>query len=177
MKKYLNPARAARCELLATTMLATFAMSSVVLSSRAFAQTAESGGTVALPTVEVEANKEGEGPGSSQGGAGLGGRFTGYTVDLNTPAVAGKDNTPILQTPTNNQVVPREVMDDQQISVQDAIVGYVSSVQPPRPRPTAIIFTTGSTSGGSTTPTSSGMTRGFGRSPISKPPICNRSRF
>jgi hypothetical protein len=73
--------------------------------------------------------------------------------------VAGKDNTPILQTPTNIQVVPREVMDDQQdISVWDAIVGYVSSVQPPSTTADSNNFTTGSTSGGSTTPTSSGTT-------------------
>jgi iron complex outermembrane receptor protein len=86
-----------------------------------------------LPVVEVEGNHRGagEGPGSSQEGAGLGGRFTGYTVDFNTPAVASKDNIPILQSPVNIQVVPREVMDDQQdITVKDAIVGYVSSVQP-----------------------------------------------
>ena len=70
--------------------------------------------------------------GSSQYGAGLGGRFTGYTVDFGAPASATKDNTPILQTPANVQVVTRQAMDDRQdISVRDAIVGYVSSVQPP----------------------------------------------
>jgi len=37
-----------------------------------------------------------------------------------------------MQTPTNVQVVTRQAMDDHQdISVRDAIVGYVSSVQPP----------------------------------------------
>ena len=70
------------------------------------------GAPIALPPVEVVAAPEGEGPGSSQGGAGLGGRFTGYTVDLSTPAEATKDNIPILQTPANIQVVPRQVMDD-----------------------------------------------------------------
>src|SRR5208283_2042142 len=97
-------------------------------------QTDASGAT--LPTVEVTANAEGEQPGSSQGGAGLGGRFTGYTVDFSTPSMATKDNIPILQTPANVQVVPRQVLDDQQdISVRDAIVGYVSSVQPPSTTP------------------------------------------
>ncbi|MGD9656430.1 MAG: TonB-dependent siderophore receptor [Methylocystis sp.] len=68
-------------------------------------------------------------PGSSQKGAGLGGRFTGYTVDLDTPAMVGKTNTPILQTPTAIQVVTRETMDDQQsTSVLDAVVSNVSSV-------------------------------------------------
>lgn len=102
---------------------------------------AESGGAIALRTVEVTAPEEGEAPGSSQGGAGLGGRFTGYTVDLNTPAMATKDNILILQTPANVQVVPRQVMDDQQdISVRDAIVGYVSSVQPPSTTPDSSNF-------------------------------------
>ena len=71
-------------------------------------------------------------PGSSASGSGLGGRFTGYTPDYGTPAAATKDAIPILQTPANVQVVTRQVMDDHQdISVRDAIVGYVSSVQPP----------------------------------------------
>jgi iron complex outermembrane receptor protein len=95
----------------------------------------------ALPTIDVGAaqpathdsdgQKGNEAPGSSQYGAGLGGRFTGYAVNLETPAVATKDNIPILQNPVSIQVVPREVMDDQQsISVRDAIVGNVSNVQP-----------------------------------------------
>jgi iron complex outermembrane recepter protein len=137
MKKNLNAARAVIRELSATTILAALVMSplSMALAQTADQPTGESGGTIALPTVEVTANKE-EAPGSSQGGAGLGGRFTGYTVDLGTPAVATKDNIPILQTPANVQVVPRQVMDDQQdISVRDAIVGYVSSVQPPSTTP------------------------------------------
>ncbi len=58
--------------------------------------------------------------------------MTGYTVDFNAPVAATKDNTPLLQAPINVQVVPRQTMDDHQdISVRDAVVGYVSSVQPP----------------------------------------------
>jgi len=131
---------------LATTMLTLLGAGAVLQGPRAFAQTAdqpaaEGGGAVALPEIEVEANKQGEAPGSSQGGAGLGGRFTGYTVDLSTPAVATKDNIPILQTPANIQVVPRQVMDDQQdISVREAIVGHVSSVQPPSTTPDSSNF-------------------------------------
>jgi len=46
--------------------------------------------------------------------------------------VATKDNIFILQYPVSIQVVPREVLVDQQIiSVRDALVGDVSSVQPP----------------------------------------------
>ncbi|MGI8568534.1 MAG: TonB-dependent siderophore receptor [Methylocella sp.] len=131
MKNYSNAARTARRELLATTMFATLAVSPVSLG---LAQTADQppaeGGAIALPTVEVTA-EESSGTGSSTAGAGLGGRFTGYTVDLETPAVAGKDNTPILQAPFSIQVVPREVLDDQQaISVIDAVTYNVSSVQP-----------------------------------------------
>ncbi|MBV9566280.1 MAG: TonB-dependent siderophore receptor [Bradyrhizobium sp.] len=79
--------------------------------------------------------------GSSQTGAGLGGRFTGYTADFGAPVAATKDNTPLLQAPVNVQVVPRQVMDDHQdISVRDAVVGYVSSVQPPSITPSSSNF-------------------------------------
>ncbi len=101
----------------------------------AFAQEAPptiDGGAVALPQIDVAATgvgANGEAPGSSVAGAGLGGRFTGYTVDLDTPAEATKSTIPILQTPSSIQVVPRQVMDDQQdISVKDAIIGNISSV-------------------------------------------------
>ncbi len=101
----------------------------------------DAGGAEQLPPIDVGAarpaaapvDQTGEGtPGSSQSGAGLGGRFTGYSVNLETPAVATKDGIPLMQTPGNVQVVTRQAMDDRQdISVKDAIVGYVSSVQPP----------------------------------------------
>ena len=79
--------------------------------------------------------------GSSQAGAGLGGRITGYTVDLGTAVTATKDGIPLLQAPMNVQVVTRQVMDDHQdISVRDAVVGYVSSVQPPSTTPSSNNF-------------------------------------
>ncbi len=139
MSKYLNSLITMRRELLATTTLATLALSPVTLGPPAFAQIANQppavgGGNIALPTVDVTATQDGaakDSPGNSVGGAGLGGRFTGYTVDIETPAVAEKSDIPILQTPGSIQVVPRQVMDDQQaISVTDALVGNVSSVQP-----------------------------------------------
>lgn len=82
-----------------------------------------------LPTVEVSAtNEKPDGPGTSQAGAGLGGRFTGYNVT--GPAAASKTDIPILQTPFNIQVVPREAIDNQQaVSVTDAVVSNVSGVQ------------------------------------------------
>ena len=102
----------------------------VVSSSLALAQES-------LPTIDIageapaRAKTSKERPASSQNGAGLGGRFTGYTVDMDTAAVSGKDRTSILKTPFNIQIVPRQAMDDQQaISVKDAIVGNVSSVRP-----------------------------------------------
>jgi iron complex outermembrane receptor protein len=74
----------------------------------------------------------GEQPGSSQSGAGLGGRFTGYNVNPETPALATKDGIPLNKMPANVQVVTRQAMDDRQdVTVRDAVVGWVSSVQPP----------------------------------------------
>jgi iron complex outermembrane receptor protein len=58
---------------------------------------------------------------------GGGDRFTGYNPPVE--AVSSKTNIPIMQTPFSIQVVPREVLDDQQItSVQDAILTNVSSI-------------------------------------------------
>ena len=135
MSNYMIAIRATRRELLATTVLATLASSPAILAPRAFAQSADqpadaSGGVTSLPAVDV-VGAEGEAPGNSVNGAGLGGRFTGYTVDIESPAAATKSDIPILQTPGSIQVVPRQLMDDQQaISVTDALVGNVSSVEP-----------------------------------------------
>ncbi len=68
-------------------------------------------------------------PGTSQSGAGLGGRFTGYSVA--GPSVTTKDAIDILKNPVSVQVVPREALDDRKaVSLQDGLVGVVSSVQP-----------------------------------------------
>jgi iron complex outermembrane receptor protein len=96
-------------------------------------------GTVALPTVNVTATQNSQGKKGKNGSQGRdsdptgtgpgesGGRFTGYNA-VNAVA-ATKTNTPILQTPVSVQVVPRETMDDQQdITIQQALVGNVSSV-------------------------------------------------
>jgi iron complex outermembrane recepter protein len=57
-----------------------------------------------------------------------GDRKTGYNAERTT---AVKLDKPILQTPIAVQTVTRQTMDDQQaISVQDAVVGNVSSVAP-----------------------------------------------
>lgn len=110
--------RAVRHDLLATTMLAGLALPPATWASAQTATLEPGGATVGLPTIDVD------GP-----GGGLGGRFTGYSVDLNKPAASSKTNIPLLQNPTAIQVVPREVMDDQQaISVKDAIVQNVSGV-------------------------------------------------
>jgi iron complex outermembrane receptor protein len=129
MREFIDYHLAARRELLATTFLATLG---AVASSAAGAQTAtppESGGTVGLPTIEVE----------GAGAGGPGGRFTGYNA---VEAVSTKAKIPLLQNPGAIQVVPREVLDDQQaISVQDAIVGNVSSVTLTGPQLGGIAFT------------------------------------
>ncbi len=135
MSKYMIAIRPTRRELLATTILATLASSPAILAPHAFAQGADqpadaSGAVTSLPAVDV-VGAEGEAPGNSVNGAGLGGRFTGYTVDIESPAAATKSDIPILQTPGSIQVMPRQLMDDQQaISVTDALVGNVSSVEP-----------------------------------------------
>ncbi|MBY6239892.1 TonB-dependent receptor [Methylosinus sp. Sm6] len=91
-------------------------------------------GAEALPTIDIGAEEKkrtshADKPGDSQRGAGLGGRFTGYNVTGGS--VAGKADLSILKTPFSIQVVPRQALDDQgAISVQDGIVGNVSSVQP-----------------------------------------------
>ncbi|WP_283469839.1 TonB-dependent siderophore receptor [Methylosinus trichosporium] len=91
-------------------------------------------GAEALPTIDIGADEKkrtnhADKPGDSQHGSGLGGRFTGYNVT--GPSVTGKSDISILKTPFSVQVVPRQALDDQgAISVQDGIVGNVSSVQP-----------------------------------------------
>jgi iron complex outermembrane receptor protein len=86
----------------------------------------------ALPAIDIAAAARSEAkdkPGSSLTGAGLGGRFTGYTVDQKTPSRVGKADTPILQTPTAIHVVTRQALDDQQsTSVLNAVTANVSGV-------------------------------------------------
>lgn len=97
----------------------TFLFTLTVLLAAPAARAQDSSGSVALPTIDVD-NIDG----------GSGGRFTGYAVDLDKPAAASKTDIPILQMPVAIQVVPREVLDDQQdISVTNAVVGNVGGVQ------------------------------------------------
>ena len=105
----------------------------LALTSPSFAQDAIPDVTVTAPkpTPASQATKDLT-PGTSQSGAGLGGRFSGYAVNPAAPALGSKGDTPILTTPQNIEVVTRQAMDDRQdITVKDAIVGYVSAVQPP----------------------------------------------
>jgi iron complex outermembrane receptor protein len=129
MRNSISSSRAdARRDLLVTTFLATLGISA---SGAALAQTATTptDGTVALPTLEVE-GASGQNPG---------GRFTGYNA---VEAISTKARIPLLQNPGAIQVVPREVIDDQQaIGVQEAIVGNVSSVTPTGPQLGGIAFT------------------------------------
>jgi iron complex outermembrane receptor protein len=89
-----------------------------------------------LPTIDIaaeapaRARASGEKPGSSQNGAGQGGRFTGYTPDFGTAAATTKDRIPVLQNPASIKIVPRQLLDDKQsISLEDALIGNVAGVQ------------------------------------------------
>lgn len=85
----------------------------------------------ARQSAATPASTQGEAPGSSQNGAGLGGRFTGYAVNPESPTVSAKDNIPLIRNPVSIQVVTRQSIDDRQaISVEDAVLGAVSDVQP-----------------------------------------------
>lgn len=84
----------------------------------------------ALPTIDIAADAPAR-RGPARPTEGPGDRFTGYASGAEQPASSTKDGIPALQNPISVQVVPRQVLDDQQvISVQDAIVGNVSGVQP-----------------------------------------------
>jgi iron complex outermembrane receptor protein len=110
--------RVARRDLLTTTMLAGLALSPPTCAFAQDVGPTGGGGSVTLPTVDVDG-----------AGSGLGGRFTGYSPDLDKPAAASKSNIPLLQTPASIQIVPREVMDDQQaITVQESLLNNISSV-------------------------------------------------
>lgn len=85
----------------------------------------------ALPTIDIDAASAPRQSSTRGRSEESGGRLTGYAPDLGAPATAGKDKIPLLRSPVAVQIVPRQVLDDQQaISVQDAIVGNVSSVFP-----------------------------------------------
>ncbi|WP_400771359.1 TonB-dependent siderophore receptor [Methylosinus sporium] len=80
----------------------------------------------ALPTIDVA----GDSSAQRRPAEGPGDRFTGYAA-ANQPASSTKDGIDVMRNPISVQVVTRQVLDDQQaISVQDAIVGNVSGVQP-----------------------------------------------
>jgi iron complex outermembrane receptor protein len=135
-------------ELLTATALT--ALAGMWPASGAFAQAAgaaSNSGPIALPPVDVTAPEQG--PASPEQAAPPpvtpaetgGGRFTGYSVP--DAFSATKTETPILQTPVSIQVVPLETINDQQrITVQDAIIGNVSSVAPaPNGFPSTTNFT------------------------------------
>lgn len=85
----------------------------------------------ALPTIDIDAETAPRRSTTTTRSEESGGRLTGYAADLETPAVSGKDKIPILRNPVSIQIVPRQVLDDQQaISVADAVIGNVSSVRP-----------------------------------------------
>ncbi|MBG0812529.1 TonB-dependent receptor [Methylosinus sp. H3A] len=87
-------------------------------------------GATPLPTIDIGHESNADRAGRRAGGApqGPGDRMTGYKAENASSAM--KMDTPLLKTPVAVQVVTRQLMDDQQaISVKDAIVTNVSSVQ------------------------------------------------
>ena len=147
MKKNFNRARARW--LLATTMLAGLASSPMVPGAAALAQTADqpvptssgetapiSGGTTPLPPVDVN-GAEGSGTGcglyggapcSGYGGAGLAQDPFNPSYVLPDASTGTKTDTPIMDTPLNVQVIPQQVLRDQQVVTLDQALQNVSGV-------------------------------------------------
>lgn len=80
-------------------------------------------GAIALPTVEVEASQQGTG-----GGAGSGGPHDPAAYAVPNSSTGTKTDTPIMQTPLSVQVVPQQVLQDQQVVVLDQALQNVSAV-------------------------------------------------
>jgi iron complex outermembrane receptor protein len=78
-------------------------------------------GAVALPAVEVTASGSG-----GDGGPGGPGDPAAYSVPNSSTAT--KTDTPIMQTPLSVQVVPQQVLQDQQVVVLDQALQNVSNV-------------------------------------------------
>ena len=94
--------------------------SALIVLAQAGATQNDASGATQLPPIEIGAanpalaappSQASDSQGSSQSGAGLGGRFTGYSVNPETPSLATKDNIPLMQTPGNVQVVTRQAME------------------------------------------------------------------
>ena len=147
MKKNFNRARARW--LLATTMLAGLASSPMVPGAAALAQTRRparphkqrrdppiSGGTTPLPPVDVNGTKGsgtgcglyGGAPCSGYGGAGLAQDPFNPSYVLPDASTGTKTDTPIMDTPLNVQVIPQQVLRDQQVVTLDQALQNVSGV-------------------------------------------------
>ena len=137
MKKNSNRARAGRR--LATTVLA--ALASGPMFSGAQAQTADqstaaSGGTTPLPPVDVNGAQGGGtgcglyggAPCGGYGGAGLAQDPFNTTYVLPDASTGTKTDTPIMDTPLNVQVIPQQVLRDQQVVTIDQALRNVSGV-------------------------------------------------
>jgi len=134
-----NPASPARRKLLASTMLASLAMSPTILGPHALAQSAPpaaESGAIALPTVEVTATQNsgtgcgpyGGAPCSGFGGAGLAQDPYNTSYTLPTASTATKTDTPVMDTPLNVQSVTQQVLQDQQAITLGQALQNVSGV-------------------------------------------------
>ncbi len=95
---------------------------SIVLAQNDTGTQSDAGG-IALPTVDVTATGDG---GAGEGGPGGPHDPTAYAVPNSTTAT--KTDTPIMQTPLSVQVVPQQVLKDQQVVFLDQALQNVSNV-------------------------------------------------
>jgi iron complex outermembrane receptor protein len=91
-----------------------------IFSSSALAQEA-------LPAIDIASSQSAERP-SGAGALGDGGPKDPTAYKTWNTTTATKTNTPIMQTPVNVQVVPRQVMQDQQVVIIDKALENVSGV-------------------------------------------------
>lgn len=112
--------------LLATTMLVGGGLSPVTKAAAQSAAPESSGGSVALPTINVE----GEG-----GGAGMG--YSAPPVEQNTTKIAA----PTFDLPIAIQTVPRQAIIDQNAVTISEALANVSSVQPSNNNIEGYVFT------------------------------------
>ncbi|MBG0811572.1 TonB-dependent receptor [Methylosinus sp. H3A] len=91
----------------------------------------DAGGAEALPPIDVGAEAaqvRAGGRGDGRGENGGAGNSNAYKVE--STSTATKTNTPIIETPVSVQVVPQQILRDQQIVVIDDALANVSGVTP-----------------------------------------------
>jgi iron complex outermembrane recepter protein len=105
---------------------------SIVLAQNDSGARSDASGAEPLPTIDVGAAQpvSGVGAGSGEGGGGSAGARASDPTTYNPPnaTTATKTDTPIMETPVSIQVVPQQVMLDQQVTRLDKALENVSGV-------------------------------------------------